>query len=347
MHLVPFEFTKPKDDSAFEDMCANVYGQVFIDPLPSINGRRGQAQSGVDVFVESPSGRFGVQCKRYADGALKFKQIEEEVAKADKKGARIVRLVVATTAVSDARLIEKVHELSDKRRAAGEFPVDVQFWEDICRHIGSHPKLLNDYAPNAPGGAFYRQEERGRELLGAVEQVGSKVGELAAALPIARPDSVNKLVSNQLDHINELLKSNRYDDAREALKRLGADLAALDNHQQARWYLQRGICTWHQDSGEATASDFFLAAELYPDDEKMAAAKVRGLLLSGKAEQAVQEGRSARQRYPNSVHVWLAHANARMVAGESLGPEDIPNEFKESADVLQLVAWARRESPRI
>lgn len=86
MHLVPFEFTKPKDDSAFEDMCARVYAEVFGDPLTKINGRQGQAQSGVDVFVMAGGSRFGIQCKRYADKARKFKHIEEEVGKAEKHG---------------------------------------------------------------------------------------------------------------------------------------------------------------------------------------------------------------------------------------------------------------------
>jgi len=43
MHSVQFEIVKPTDDSAFEDMCARIYGELFGDPMPKINGRRGQA----------------------------------------------------------------------------------------------------------------------------------------------------------------------------------------------------------------------------------------------------------------------------------------------------------------
>ena len=68
MHLVETEITKPTDDGAFEDMCARIYGAVYGDQLPTINGRRGQAQAGIDVFVNSTAGRIGIQCKRYADG---------------------------------------------------------------------------------------------------------------------------------------------------------------------------------------------------------------------------------------------------------------------------------------
>jgi hypothetical protein len=53
MHTFQFEITKPTDDSVFEDMCARVYGDIFEDRLPKINGPQGQAQAGIDVFVNS------------------------------------------------------------------------------------------------------------------------------------------------------------------------------------------------------------------------------------------------------------------------------------------------------
>lgn len=341
MHLVPFEFTKPKDDSDFEDMCARVYGEVFNDPLPKINGRQGQAQAGVDVFVEAGGKRFGIQCKRYKDGALKLKHVEDEVREADKKSSRISRLIVATTAASDARLIKQVHELSDTRVSAGLFPVCVEFWEDICRHIQGSTKLLNDYAPNAPGAAYHKQEARNVELLTAVGRVETAVNDIASTLPTGRPESVNKLISGELDHINELLKTHRYADAREGLKRLGKDLGPFDSHQKARWYLQRGICTWHEMSGEAAVPDFFKASEIYPEDDKMAAARVRALLLSGNTQEAIDEGHACLDRFPSSVQVWLTYANARLVAGDFVSKKDIPQGFENEPDVLQLVGWAR------
>lgn len=107
MHNVQFEISKPTEDGAFEDMCARIYVTVFNDPLPQTNGRRGQKQGGIDVFVDAPEGRLGVQCKKYADGALKFKHVEHEVSEADKANAPIVRLIVATTAMSDVVHLRK------------------------------------------------------------------------------------------------------------------------------------------------------------------------------------------------------------------------------------------------
>lgn len=343
MHNVQFEISKPTGDGEFEDMCARIYGTVFNDPLPQTNGRRGQKQGGIDVFIDAPEGRLGVQCKRYADGALKFKHVAHEVSEADKANTPIVRLIVATTATSDAVLIREVQCLSDARVAQGQNPVKIEFWQDLCRHIRGSPKLQNDYAPNAPGAVFHRLDEQNAGVQANLLSINSKL-EVLAALPSGRPDSVNKYLSSQLDAINELLRAARFKDALEDLQRIGGDMTLFDAHQQARWYVQQGICTWHLESCAAAAPDFLRAAELYPDDEKIAAAKVRGLLFQDRVDEALTAGQEALARFPASVHVWIAHANAKMVKGLPLAIADAPGAMRDDCDVLQLLAWARKKA---
>lgn len=343
MHNVQFEISKPTDDGAFEDMCARIYGTVFNDPLPQTNGRRGQKQGGIDVFIDAPEGRLGVQCKRYADGALKFKHVVHEVSEADKANTPIVRLIVATTATSDAALLRDVQDLSDSRVANGQYPVKIEFWQDLCRHIRGSSKLQNDYAPNAPGAVFHRLDEQNAGIEANLLSINSKL-EVLAGLPAGRADSVNKFLTSQLDAVNDVLRATRFKDAVEDLQRIGADMSLFDAHQQARWYVQRGICTWHLESGAVAAPDFLRAAELYPDDEKIAAAKVRGLLFTDKVDEALAAGDEALARYPASVHVWIAHANARMVKGQTLALADAPAAMRDDCDVLQLLAWARKKA---
>ncbi len=341
MHAVLFEITKPTDDSAFEDMCARIYGEVFGDLTPKINGRRGQAQGGVDVFVNSAAGRLGIQSKRYVDGALTLRMVEKELERAEKKKVAVVKLIVATTAAADAALLHDVQTLSDKRVAAGQFPVEIEFWEDICRHIRGNGKLQRDYAPNAPGAMFQEQRESNTAIQGMLLRVESKL-DVATGLPAARPDSVNKFISNQLDGINDLLKVCRFRDGLEAIGRLGSDMSLLDPHQQARWYLQRALCTWHLEGGKAAVNDFLKSAELYPDDEKMAAAGVRGLMLNEDIAGAVAAGSKAVDRFPASVHVWIAYTNARMFNGEEVKLADAPAAMRNNCDVLQILALARK-----
>jgi len=142
-------------------MCADVYGVVFEDPLPKMNGRRGQSQGGVDVFVQRKGvGRIGIQCKKYTFQAIGWDDVEDEVAKADKRLAPIKQLILATTAPSDARLLERVQLLSDARQAEGLFPVDIEFWDDICNHVERFTVLQDSYAPQSPGAAFHRHQEQ-------------------------------------------------------------------------------------------------------------------------------------------------------------------------------------------
>lgn len=341
MHSVQFEIVKPTDDSAFEDMCARIYGELFGDPMPKINGRRGQAQGGVDVFVNSAAGRLGIQSKRYVDGALTLKMVEKELERAEKKKVPIVKLIVATTSAADATLLHDVQNLSDTRVVVGKFPVEIEFWDDICRHIRGNGKLQRDYAPNAPGAMFQEQRESNLAVQTAVLRIESKL-DGAIGLPGARSDSVNKFISSQLDGINDLLKACRFRDGLEAVARLGLDMNVLDQHQQARWYLQRALCTWHLEGGKAAVADFIKAAKLYPDDEKMAAAGVRGLLLNDDVAGAVAAGASAAARFPSSAHVWIAYTNARMFNGEDIKLADAPAAMRSNCDVLQTVALARK-----
>lgn len=224
MHIIPFEIQLPKNEADFERMCAQIYGVVFNDPMPKMNGRRGQAQGGVDVFVNQPKvGRVGIQCKKYAMKPLKWEDIEDEVAKADKHKTLIKKLILATTAPNDAVLLGKVQQLSDDREAKGLFLVEVEFWEDICNHVDRFPVLQDSYAPHTPGAAFHRQEASFNAILDIALDTNATVRSLAV-LPPASADSVDRIISGQLDRTNELLKSGRYSDALDHLAVIGKDL---------------------------------------------------------------------------------------------------------------------------
>lgn len=342
MHTFQFEITKPTDDSAFEDMCARVYGDVFEDRLAKINGRQGQAQAGIDVFVNSANGRIGIQCKKYADGTLKLKHVKEELARADKANVPIVRLVVATTAASDSTLVREVQDLSDAREKLGQFPVCVEFWEEICRHIRGSGKLSRDYAPNAPGAMFDRIKEEGQTMLASIQRIEASL--TGSSLPSGRPESVDKLISSQLDEVNDFLKSCRYKDALERLGSLGANLTCFDEHQKARWHLQRGICRWHLGDLPNASADMLLSAELFPDDDKIAAGKVRGLVLADDVSAALEAGTQAVLKHPTSVHIWLAVAHAKLISGSPLLLDETPIEMRDNCDVLQLLAWSQKQS---
>ena len=341
MHNIPLEISPPKNESDFERMCAQVYGVIFDDRMPKMNGRRGQVQGGVDVFVKEPGvGRVGIQCKKYTMKPVKWTDVEDEVKKADTHRTPIKKLILATTAPNDARLLKKVQELSDQREAVDLFSVEIEFWEDICNHIDRFPVLQNSYAPHTPGAAFHRQESSLKAMLEIAMDTNATVRS-HVDLPVARADSANRLISDQLDRANELLKFGKYRDAFSHLAVVGKDLDPFDAHQKARWHLQKGFSLWFMKVDEREAAILFLKAfELYPDDERMAAGQVRGLMLQGKLGDALVAGKSALDRFPTSQQVWLALANVQLLQGVPTQINDVPESLKKDSDTLQFVAQA-------
>jgi tetratricopeptide (TPR) repeat protein len=180
-------------------------------------------------------------------------------------------------------------------------------------------------------------------LAGLVESLrdGGLQSVVGDQLPAARDDSVNKLISGQLDGVHARIKELRYRDALEDLVRVGNSRGQFDAHQEARWHLLRGTCRWHLEDGKAAAADFIRAAEFCKDEDKFVAAGVRGLLLQGDTVAAATAGAEALKTFPTSLAVWQVTANARMNLGETLTLEDIPSALRGEAGALQMLAWSR------
>ncbi|MEJ5030776.1 tetratricopeptide repeat protein [Comamonas sp. MYb69] len=179
-------------------------------------------------------------------------------------------------------------------------------------------------------------------LTNMVEMLAHRQPTTQDHLPAARDESVNKLISQQLDGAHSRIKSLRYNDGLEDLLRLSDSHEQFDNHQKARWHLLIATCKWHVQGADAAAEDFLRAAELVKDEDKFAAAGVRGLLLQANAAEAALAGAKAMKAFPESVAVWQVTANARLNLGEKLSLEDVPAELRGDADVLQTLAWSRR-----
>ena len=348
MHAIPYELQKPLNEGDFENMCAQIYGVVFGDKLPKKNGRRGQAQRGVDVYVRRPGGgTIGVQCKKYTRTKLTWDHVLAEVKEAEDGKQPIATLLIATTSDSDAALQQKVMALSDERVADGKFEVSVEFWEEIQIRIDAHPILQERYAPHAPGGAFARQERAIATVRDMVAETRDMVSGMAP-LADARADSANPVVSAHLDNVNMLIKAGRFRDALAAVEASGRDMAPFDAHQKARWHLQRAVCLWLSKGDVAEAARLFAKAyELYPADERMAASRIRALMLAGDCAGAIVAGMEEAGRFPLSGQVWIATSNARLMLGEAVSLDDAPDRVRGDSDVLLFASHASRQAGRL
>lgn len=279
MHHVPTEIPIPKNESDFERMCSNIYGVVFQDPKPIINGRKGQTQGGVDVFVNANGvGLIGVQCKKYFRIKLKWEHIQDEVKKADKSKTLIKTMLIATTSRSDAPLLRKVQMLSDERDAQGLFTLEIDFWEDIENHINKHTILQDSYAPHSPGAAYHRQDQK----LDRIEKLAiDNQGAIAnlVAIPDVLNNLLNKTTSTQHNCTNEYLSSDEIHEGSSQSERLfrlsqmafeECGLIQADNSQLTRsgpiWLrdlyvtrvIEKEIDDWLTRPGEAAANAIFI-----------------------------------------------------------------------------------------
>jgi hypothetical protein len=147
------QIAPPREWGTFEDLCHALFKRVWQDPFAQKNGRRGQAQHGVDIFG-SPQGvrrSFeGIQCKgkdsNYGSKA-KWSEVLAEIVKAEKFSPRLDAWIFATTAPADATLQKAARELSVKRGAKGLFRVDVLGWEEIQALMASEPEVITEFYP--------------------------------------------------------------------------------------------------------------------------------------------------------------------------------------------------------
>lgn len=127
----------------FEDLCLKLWRSRLVDAKK--NGRAGQPQAGVDIFGRDPKTEtwVGIQCKQrgqWPEKVLTVGEIEAEVEQAESFEPPLSCFIVATTSPRDAAMQRFVRELSDERRAEGNFTVDLLVWDDLQDWLQEGPE---------------------------------------------------------------------------------------------------------------------------------------------------------------------------------------------------------------
>lgn len=144
------DFTPVADAEQFErllaDLLSEKYGVKF-----QLLGRRGQAQSGIDVVGKLPNKRWLlVQAKnrKASHGSvLTFRDVEDACKALVTPNVPVESFIVATTSLNDSDLQVKTAELSAKRVAEGLCPVEVWGWTTISGELHNNPKTQEKYYP--------------------------------------------------------------------------------------------------------------------------------------------------------------------------------------------------------
>jgi hypothetical protein len=132
-----------KDEDEFENLCLALWKRILHDPNAQPNGRRGQAQRGVDLFGRRNGSLdwVGIQCKVRTKGVLATEDVDNDVALAKTFNPHLTELVFATTAPRDEGLQEYARILTESSRRDGLFSVSVSSWGDILLELSEERNL--------------------------------------------------------------------------------------------------------------------------------------------------------------------------------------------------------------
>lgn len=146
--LPMLSLSQPESLREFEYILREYCAETFKGPA-QLYGRQGIMQNGVDIVVTRPDGtRVCVQCKDYRDSKIIVSDIDEWVKELNNTTCNMSEFVLATSLTKpNAKLQERVHQISDKRLEEGLCPVNIIFWNDIECFVYKHPDLLKRFWP--------------------------------------------------------------------------------------------------------------------------------------------------------------------------------------------------------
>lgn len=136
----------PEVDQVFEKLSMDIV-VARRRPLtePSLYGRSGQAQHGVDFVIHLRDGLHAFQCKCVQ--SFTFQEFKAEVAKLVAYPNALRSYTVLATIPKDARLQDEVDRMSLARVEAGQCPVAIVFWATIKDWFVEHLDILKKHLP--------------------------------------------------------------------------------------------------------------------------------------------------------------------------------------------------------
>ena len=143
--LSQLQFSPPENEEDFERLCLDLYKSEFGKQTQR-NGRRGQTQDGVDIFVQDQY--IGIQCKKKElNGKITKEELFKEIAKAKKFQPSLKEFILATSCKRDANIQKEARVISDEHKAKKLFSVQVHSWEEIRELLDKYPFIYKTYYP--------------------------------------------------------------------------------------------------------------------------------------------------------------------------------------------------------
>lgn len=145
--LSSMKIPPPKSWEEFEEITLDACKIKWENPDLQMHGRKGQAQSGVDIFGANHLFKnIGVQCKNY-DSELTLSLIRNEIKKAETFIPKIEMFYIAVTTNTDVNIQREVRLLSHERSKENKFPIMILFWTDIIQDLVRSNLIIKKHYP--------------------------------------------------------------------------------------------------------------------------------------------------------------------------------------------------------
>jgi hypothetical protein len=149
----PQTLRRPANWQDFENLCKELWGEIWNCPEIQKNGRIGQEQFGVDIFgcPFNEDSYFGIQCKgknEYTHNQFTKDEIVNEIEKAKLFQPPLKKLYFATTALNDSKIQEFVRIKNLENKKKGLFEVHLFCWESIVDLIDRNKHTHDWYLKN-------------------------------------------------------------------------------------------------------------------------------------------------------------------------------------------------------
>lgn len=357
-----YQVSAPRSWDAFEDLCHDLWRRIWNDPNTQKNGRRGQAQCGVDVYGRPDCGESyeGIQCKgkdRGYNSKLTLKELRAEVEKAKTFTPKITHFILATTAPNDASLQKEARLISEAHRKLGLFGVDVYGWDEVASRIDDYPELKDKHFPEIGPSVqslvstmalmnenqiaeSVKSEQRHHEQYELLRSVAAALGIDGRGSEHGSNNPAEKILNEQIDQYRQLIKHHKYKIALDGLKNLKGHNWEIAS-DRTRFRLVTNIATALLGLGvTGEAIKLFLEAASYdPNDEKALCNIAFAHLLNGDLLQCKVSAEQAINVHPDSSRAYSLLLASIVDNDDVLDPELlVPEQLREASDVAYSLA---------
>lgn len=321
--LAATQIPKPADEQAFERASVVLWRSILRDPSVQRNGRRGQAQNGVDLFGvrnQDSNHIVGIQCKLKGEGhKLTEAEIREEVSKALNFQPPLKEYYITTTAPDDALLQEAARKITIDIAASGKcMRVSVWGWNTLEEYINDdaasrrafdpdYTPILNEFLGELRGTHQNSHESILFELRSIKSKLNNNTGLHSDSLSdsTVEKNRVEAQLDAEIDGYRDLTESGKILVAMPFLEKLLARVAdSASGRILFRNKANIGHCLLALGKDDEAAATLLAAYAHAPTEPKAIANKALSLLIRGNWQELLAFGKLELERDPTNE--WLA-----------------------------------------